>query len=245
MTSHEMRNPLSAIIQCADTVITSLARARIELRKMPYGTQVLEELAETDMDAVETIILCAQHQKRIIDDVLTLSKLDANILLITPVEFQPLHLTQNVLKMFQGEAKKHGIGMHLRVNESYRSSNINWLRLDPSRLTQVLVNILGNAIKFTQTSSKRQIVVTVGVSDQPPEDENQGIAYIPVQTPANIKLEDDNGAEKDSSAEVFLWHSVQDTGRGLTPHEKQKLFKWFGQGKSTMFYVQPSFSELV
>jgi signal transduction histidine kinase len=226
MTSHEIRNPLSAIIQCADTVITSLARARIELRKMPYGTQVLEELMEIDIN------LCAQHQKRIIDDVLTLSKLDSNMLLITPVEFQPLHQTQNVLKMFQGEAKKHGIGMHLRVDESYRSSNINWLRLDQSRLTQVLVHILGNAIKFTQTSSKRQIVVTVGVSDQNPEDENQGIAYIPVQTPANVELEDDNGAERDSSADVFLWHSVQDTGRGLTPHEKQKLFKRFGQGKS-------------
>lgn len=233
MTSHEMRNPLSAIVQCADTVITSLARARTELAKIPSGTQVLSELIDTDMDAVETIILCAQHQRRIIDDVLTLSKLDSNMLLITPVEVQPLLVTKNVLKMFEGEAKKHDITVHLCVDESYHSSSINWVRLDPSRLTQVLVNILGNAIKFTQTSSERRIVVTIGASGGKPKNGDQGLAYIPVQVPARVLFEDNKETESDSSPEVFLWHSIQDTGRGLTTQEKQRLFKRFGQGRSS------------
>jgi signal transduction histidine kinase len=229
-----MRNPLSVIVHCADTIASSLARARIELTKMPSGAEIVVELIDSDMDAVETIILCAQHQKRIIDDVLTLSKLDSNMLLITPVEFQPLHTTKDVLKMFEGEAKKHDISMNLRVDKSYWSLNVNWARLDPSRLTQVLVNILGNAIKFTQTSSERRIVVSIGASARKPEDGNQGIAYIPVQRSADDKSENDNTAETDRSEEIFLWYSVQDTGRGLSPDEKQKLFKRFGQGEWCM-----------
>jgi signal transduction histidine kinase len=149
-----MRNPLSAIVQCADTVMTSLGKARKMLTRIPFGTEVLAELIDTDMDAIETIILCAQHQRRIIDDVLTLSKLDSNMFLITPIYFQPLHVTKNVLKMFEGEAKKHDIHLHLHVDESYHSLSINWVRLNPNRLTQVLVNILGNAIKFTDFIEK-------------------------------------------------------------------------------------------
>jgi signal transduction histidine kinase len=240
-----MRNPLSAIIQCADTVMTSLARARDELTKVPSGTQLMAELIDSDMDAMETIVLCAQHQKRIIDDVLTLSKLDSSMLLITPVDFQPLHLTRDVLKMFEGEAKKHAINMQLHVDESYQSWKINWVRLDPSRLTQVLVNILGNAIKFTQTSSERRIVVTIGASGRKPVDSNLGIEYIPVQTTAGAKFEADDEAESVSSEEVFLWHSVLDTGRGLSAEEKLQLFKRFGQGECNIFPIWPSLSHPV
>ena len=235
MTSHEMRNPLSAIVQCADTVMTSLARARAELIKLPSMRLMLTELMDTGMDAVETIILCAQHQRRIIDDVLTLSKLDSNMLLITPIDFQPLQVMKNVLKMFEGEAKKYDIDMHLRVDESYRSCKIEWVRLDPSRLTQILVNILGNAIKFTQTASTRRIVVTVGASRHKSLDMDRGVAYIPVQQQVDRGFEADDKAEPDSFEEVFLHYSVQDTGRGLSSDEKVRLFKRFGQGECITF----------
>lgn len=230
-----MRNPLGAIVQCADTMISSLARARNELTKTQPGIEALTELIDTDMDAVETIILCAQHQRRIIDDVLTLSKLDANMLLITPIDFQPLYVIKDVLKMFRGEAKKHNIQMDLHVDESYQACNINWVRLDPSRLTQVLVNILGNAIKFTRASSKRRISVTISASVQKPLDTGQGIEYIPAQTPIELKSEPSHEVDGDSSKEVYLHYSVQDTGRGLTSNEMQKLFKRFGQGEHTAF----------
>ncbi|KAK5083305.1 hypothetical protein LTR16_008283, partial [Cryomyces antarcticus] len=84
MTSHEMRNPLSAIIQSADGIIAALTTPG--------------DVRELIADAVQTIILCAQHQKRIVDDVLTLSKLDSNLLVITPDQVKPIELVQKALK---------------------------------------------------------------------------------------------------------------------------------------------------
>jgi signal transduction histidine kinase len=73
MTSHEMRNPLSAILQCADEISTSLSNFRSGNDEFRAGQNVLD-LFDASVDAAQTIALCAQHQKRIVDDILTLSK---------------------------------------------------------------------------------------------------------------------------------------------------------------------------
>lgn len=65
MTSHEMRNPLSAILQCSDEITASLT----EYRSTEEGSNItvkLTELLEGSVDAAQTIALCAQHQKRIV-----------------------------------------------------------------------------------------------------------------------------------------------------------------------------------
>jgi len=72
-----MRNPLSAILQCADEISSTLTTFRAS------GSDVIAESIVTDsIDAAQTIALCAQHQKRIVDDVLTLSKLDSAMLMV-------------------------------------------------------------------------------------------------------------------------------------------------------------------
>ena len=62
-------------------------------------TMQTPEVAEDIVDAAQTIILCAQHQKRIVDDILTLSKLDASLLVIAPDKVQPEVLINKALKM--------------------------------------------------------------------------------------------------------------------------------------------------
>ncbi len=70
MTSHEMRNPLSAILQSADAIVTAWDHGQ---EGEPPPTVVLQpETAHEILEAAHTIILCAQHQKRIVDDVLTM-----------------------------------------------------------------------------------------------------------------------------------------------------------------------------
>lgn len=77
ITSHEMRNPLSAILQCADEISTILGDFRTS-----GAHEILPRVVSDSIDAAQTIALCAQHQKRIVDDVLTLSKLDSAMLMV-------------------------------------------------------------------------------------------------------------------------------------------------------------------
>ena len=55
------------------------------------------------MEAASTILLCVQHQKAIFDDVLTISKLDSNLLLIAPIAAHPTAILKRAIKMFEPE----------------------------------------------------------------------------------------------------------------------------------------------
>jgi signal transduction histidine kinase len=136
-----MRNPLSAILQCADEINTSLSAARA----LKEHTD-LDKLFEDCIDAAQTIALCAQHQKRIVDDILTLSKLDSALLMVTPVDVQPLAVVQRALKMFEGELTNADIQLKFIVDPSFKAHSIDWIKCDPSRVLQVLINLTTNAI---------------------------------------------------------------------------------------------------
>jgi signal transduction histidine kinase/CheY-like chemotaxis protein/PAS domain-containing protein len=217
MTSHEVRNPVSAIIQCADSIISSL-------RHPLAGKDAIED----SIDSANIIISCAQHQKRIVDDILTLSKLDSKLLSITPVIVQPVNIVQDVFRMFEAEAQRAKVDMIFTTDNSLDNMQVNWLLLDPSRLTQVLINLLTNAIKFTEPSDSRQITVTMKIMLERPsasKEEAQGISYVTRSPGEDLTLRQEWGQEEP----LFLQFAVQDTGRGMTCDEKKLLFKRFSQ----------------
>ncbi|KAI0178807.1 hypothetical protein GGR52DRAFT_569718 [Hypoxylon sp. FL1284] len=226
ITSHEMRNPLSAILQCADEISGALA----DLKPSGESGERAEQLRlamEGCMEAANTITLCASHQKRIVDDILTLSKLDSQLLLVTPVDVQPLAVVQRVLKMFESELNTNGIIMKFQVKNRYLDMGIDWVKLDPSRLLQVLINLMTNAIKFTQSRPERSIVVTLDASSKISEKTESGVEYFPSDRADKEDLTDQpdwGGGEK-----INLHFSVQDTGRGLDEHERKLLFQRFSQ----------------
>ncbi len=224
ITSHEMRNPLSAILQCADEISTTLTEFKVN-RNSPL--RVADELIDNSVDAAQTIALCAQHQKRIVDDILTLSKLDSALLLVTPTDVMPITVAQRALKMFDGEVHKADIHLDFRIDESLERLKVEWVRLDPSRLLQVLINLTTNAIKFTTTQEKRIITVTVGASlDRPSKQEPNDVSYFPTRSKRNDLTD---GAEWGNGEKVFIHFAVQDTGRGLTQDETKLLFLRFSQ----------------
>lgn len=222
ITSHEMRNPLSAILQCADEISTSLNDFRSSNEKV-----IPADLVTSNIDAAQTIALCAQHQKRIVDDVLTLSKLDSAMLMVTPVDVQPLTVVQRALKMFEGEVLTADIQMQFVVGESFKQLDIDWVKLDPSRVLQVLINLTTNAIKFTTTESKRTITVLLDASrERPSAGDNQIVSFFPTRSK---RVDQTQGPDWGDGEEVYLQFAVQDTGRGLNDEEKKLLFQRFSQ----------------
>ncbi|KAH7379750.1 putative histidine kinase M3YPp [Cadophora sp. MPI-SDFR-AT-0126] len=220
MTSHEMRNPLSAIVQCADWIGTSLSQFDREQDDVVIPRDVIEGYT----DATETIVLCAQHQKRIIDDVLTLSKLDSDLLVITPIDVQLVSTIQASLKMFDVEIQNSDIDLRFQVDKSYAELAVDWVKLDPSRLSQVLINLVTNAIKFTMAQSRRKIVINLGASREPPTSGN--IEYLPR---TSNRRDMTKGSAWGSGEPVYLHIEVQDSGRGLDEVERTLLFKRFSQ----------------
>ena len=224
MTTHEMRNPLSAILQSADSISSTLNSA--EIMDLKQTIHLTHETSDEIIDAVQTIILCAQHQKRIIDDILTLSKLDASLLVISPDKVQPPALLEKALRMFHAEIARAGITARVEIEPTYDELNVDWVVLDPSRLLQVIINLLTNAIKFTQYSDKRNITIYLGASFDRPTGKHHKVSFIPTKhvRPANSPLSAWGDGE-----DLFLQIAVADTGRGLSEDEMKVLFQRFSQ----------------
>ncbi|RYP03956.1 hypothetical protein DL764_004790 [Monosporascus ibericus] len=226
ITSHEMRNPLSAILQCADEIAGTLTKYKASPEAQNQSER-LTFVLDSSLEAANTITLCASHQKRIVDDVLTLSKLDSNLLLVTPVSVQPLAVVQRVLKMFESELNTNDIQMKFNVKNRYFDIGVDWAKLDPSRLLQVLINLMTNAIKFTQTRPWRSITVTLDASRDIKEVTEAGTVYFPKDRSDKGDLTDQ--PDWGDGEKINLHFSVQDTGRGLDGHERKLLFQRFSQ----------------
>ncbi|KAJ9651878.1 hypothetical protein H2198_008876 [Neophaeococcomyces mojaviensis] len=219
--SHEMRNPLSAITQLADGISTSLADFEATGKRGEDARDILSNNVESS----RTILLCAAHQKRIIDDVLTLSKLDSMLLSITPVVVQPYKIVEDVLKMFEGEFTANEIKVESETAPSYDEHKVDWVALDPSRLTQIFINLITNAVKFTKLEAHRKITIRVGANNTRPPS-LAGVKWFPT----NKKYPDlTAGPEWGDGAAIYICFEVRDTGRGLEQSEMTKLFGRFQQ----------------
>ncbi|ETI22350.1 hypothetical protein G647_06424 [Cladophialophora carrionii CBS 160.54] len=222
IVSHEMRNPLSAITQLADGIAASLDVWDASDQSHDTAQGLLEESTEYG----KTILLCAAHQKRIVDDVLTLSKLDSQLLAITPVVIQPRILVESVLTMFQAEFETHSIGVENITDQTFRDHEIDYVSADPARLTQVFINLLTNAIKFTKLEPVRKITVRRSVFAGPvPQIDH--IVWFPTNQKRRPSVSFPEGSD---GPPINLLFSVSDTGKGLEQEEMTRLFHRFQQG---------------
>jgi CheY-like chemotaxis protein/predicted hydrocarbon binding protein len=125
--SHELRTPLGIILGFTDLV-----------KKTPLSPQQKEY-----MDAISS---SGNSLLSIINDILDLSKLDAGKFIIESIPFNIPDLLHAVQAMFLSKAKKKHLELTCTVDEDVNG----YVSGDPMRLTQILVNLIGNAIKFTE-----------------------------------------------------------------------------------------------
>lgn len=145
MISHEIRNPLSACLHCAEDIIDTVeegSKAASEMGKSVVSVASVNE-------AAETIMLCVSHQKTLIDDILSFSKLDSSMLSLSPKSVQPKRQLADSLKMFQPEFRKQNIKFKYKVDFSYDEFRVDWVKADLVRISQILVNLITNAIKVS------------------------------------------------------------------------------------------------
>ncbi|OAA54971.1 ethylene receptor [Niveomyces insectorum RCEF 264] len=239
ITSHEMRNPLSAVLQSVDEITSSIGELHSTMDDVGWKSDEdrvrVGGFLGSILDATSTISLCANHQKRIVEDILTLSKLDSQLVPLTPVDIRPVAVVRDTLNMLERELVAHDIRCTLRVQPSYQTlvGVGGWLRLDASRLNQVLVDLMMNAINFTRTSENRSIIVSLGASDGASDTFDSDAAlsaadlrYVSGQQ-AQPGLTD--RPEWGDGALVNLHIAVTDSGPGLQEDEKNTLFQHFSQ----------------
>jgi PAS domain S-box-containing protein len=228
ITSHELRNPLSAITQLADSILKSV---EIEGETSPDAwSRTITEIK----DSASTILACATHQKRIIDDVLVLSRLDSQMLSISQAPALPADVAASTLKMFEGVAEKHKIELSAaRANGILELQDVDRVIIDASRLMQILINLIGNAIKFTADQPVRKISVVHGVRKTLPArfetrfGDLQWVSSVGLRQTTPAPLESVRSGEK-----LYAYFVVEDTGIGMSSEELVRLFQRFSQAQS-------------
>ncbi|THX91801.1 putative histidine kinase HHK15p [Aureobasidium pullulans] len=221
--SHEVRNPLSAMLQLANGISGCLE----DITEEDAGPEECLQIIQDNIEAAKTIIFCANHQKKIVDDVLILSKMDFMLLTLSPSPSRPLDLAQNAVKMLHATISEAKIDLKVEEDESITKLGLSWVLCDPLRVAQILINLLSNAIKFTRQESRRCVTVCYGASiEEPSNSFGEGLAW------ASSKHEQEdvtNGQEWGDGEQVYLTFCVKDTGPGMTEEERSRLFSRFQQ----------------
>jgi two-component system CheB/CheR fusion protein len=139
--SHEIRTPMTAILGYMELLGEE-------------GRRVGESAEETERrrrDTVRSIQSNGLHLLQLINDILDLSKIEAEKLVLRRAPASPYELAEEVYSMFSGRAREKGLAITLEPRWPLPTT----IPTDEVRLRQVLVNLLGNAIKFTEKGRVR------------------------------------------------------------------------------------------
>ncbi len=174
--SHEIRTPLNAILG--------------------FGA-VLERddtLSEKQSGYVDTINRSGRHLLKLINNILDMSRIEADRLALTESVFSLHDLLDDLETMFRERAEEKGLQLSIeRAEDVPRYTNG-----DEAKLRQILVNLLGNALKFTKTG---EVKLRVGMDE----------------------LLEEGG-------DPFVLFEVEDTGPGIPPEDRERVFEPFRQG---------------
>jgi PAS domain S-box-containing protein len=187
--SHEIRTPMTAILGYAEVIAGAYEEAQTMEPK-----QVLEHL--------RTIQRNGNYLLEIINGILDISKIEAGKIEVECIRCSPVAILTEVRELMRVRADERGLPIHVETVGAFPEI----IETDPARVKQILINIVGNAIKFTESGS-----VTI---------QARFIESVP--------------RGRTSRGASMMQFDVIDTGIGMSPEQVARLFKPFAQADSSM-----------